>query len=100
MLNKFLYFLNFHLLSIYDEYNKIILGHTSSEHYDLILMICLIRHLTNIEVRDSLPDTVDTSEGADLARLKFYRNWIMFSDASYLSSETFYTWWNEIAQVK
>lgn len=78
---------------------KLILGNTSSKYYGLTLMICLMKHLADIEVRDSLPVPKDKSDGADLSRLKFYRNQILCSENVSLSSETFNTLWREISKV-
>lgn len=86
-------------MSIYDRSDQTILGNTSSEFYDLTLMICLMKHLTDIEVCDILPFHGDQSKGADLSRLRYYRNNIMHSDDGTLSYSTFNEWWQEITMV-
>ncbi|CAG2226143.1 unnamed protein product [Mytilus edulis] len=74
-------------------------GNTSSEDFDLTLMICLINNFTNISVSDKLPFDGDISSGADLSRLKYYRNKIMHSNCSTLTDRTFNKWWEEISEV-
>ncbi|CAG2206988.1 unnamed protein product [Mytilus edulis] len=66
---------------------------------DLTLMISLIRHLTPIPVGDILPLTTDISEGADLSRLKYYRNKISHSDTGTLSETDFHQWWTDISEA-
>ncbi|XP_052080425.1 uncharacterized protein LOC127718446 [Mytilus californianus] len=75
------------------------IGTTSSSNFDLTLMISLIRHLTSIPVGDILPFTTDTSEGADLSRLKYYRNKISHSDTGTLSEIDFLQWWTDISEA-
>lgn len=75
-----------------------ILGKACSTTFDLTLMICLIRNLTPISVGDLLPVTSDTSEGADLCRIKHYRNMIAHWDGT-LSDKTFEECWTDISQV-
>ncbi|VDI02299.1 Hypothetical predicted protein [Mytilus galloprovincialis] len=74
-------------------------GTTSSSTFDLTLMISLIRHLTPIPVGDILPLTTDISEGADLSRLKYYRNQISHSDTGTLSETDFHQWWTDISEA-
>lgn len=76
-----------------------IIGNVSSEVFDLTLMICLIKNITTIPVGDILPFCGDKSEGADLTRLKYYRNKIMHTDNGILLDTTFKSWWDEISQV-
>ncbi|CAG2256509.1 unnamed protein product [Mytilus edulis] len=53
-------------------------GVTNSEKYDTTLMICLLRNLTSIipptSGFDRLPPPAEKGDGADLARIKYYRN--------------------------
>ncbi|VDI52901.1 Hypothetical predicted protein, partial [Mytilus galloprovincialis] len=63
-------------------------------------MICLIRHLTQIQVSDSLPIPTDISEGADLSRLKYYRNQVAHCDNGVLTDHQFNDYWTEISQHK
>lgn len=76
-----------------------ILGNTSSETFDLTLMICLIKNLAAIPVGDILPFKGNKCDGADLTRLKYYRNKIMHSDCGTLSVLDFNDWWDEISEV-
>lgn len=62
-------------------------------------MICLIRNLTQISVADVLPSPKDTSEGADLSRLKYYRNKIAHCDGGVLTDSQLNDYWNDISQV-
>ncbi|XP_063414552.1 uncharacterized protein LOC134696615 [Mytilus trossulus] len=72
-------------------------GITSSENYDITLMICLLRNMTNILQPclgyDKLPPVTETSDGADLARIKYYRNFMAHTETDELSNEDFNTMW-------
>ncbi|CAC5422317.1 unnamed protein product [Mytilus coruscus] len=74
-------------------------GTVTSEKFDLTLMICLIRHLTPIQIGDILPLQSDVSNGADLSRLKYYRNKFAHHDAWTLTNKDFETYWNDICQA-
>lgn len=76
-----------------------IAGKACSKSFDLTLMICLIRNLTEITVGDVLPVASDTSEGADLYRLKYYRNMIVHRWDGTLSDKKFEECWSDISQV-
>ncbi|XP_071149674.1 uncharacterized protein [Mytilus edulis] len=72
----------------------------SSNSFDLMLMICLIRHLIPVDVGDFFPvDPKNISLGADLSRLKYYRNQVAHSEAGVLTDKTFENYWNDITQV-
>ncbi|XP_052075892.1 uncharacterized protein LOC127713981 [Mytilus californianus] len=72
-------------------------GITSSENYDITLMICLLRNMTTIvpplHGYDKLPPVTEVSDGADLARIKYYRNVLAHTDNGQLSNEHFNTMW-------
>ncbi|CAG2252420.1 unnamed protein product [Mytilus edulis] len=72
-------------------------GITSSENYDITLMICLLRNMTNILQPtlgyDKLPPVTEVSDGADLARIKYYRNFMAHTEKDELSNEDFNTMW-------
>ncbi|XP_052089802.1 serine/threonine-protein phosphatase 6 regulatory ankyrin repeat subunit B-like [Mytilus californianus] len=55
-------------------------GATLSENFDISLMVCLLRNLTHIVSPsngfDKLPANNEIHDGADLARIKHYRNYI------------------------
>ncbi|XP_076107867.1 uncharacterized protein LOC143076107 isoform X2 [Mytilus galloprovincialis] len=72
-------------------------GVVSSNNFDLTLMICLIRNLTEISVGDLLPLPLDVSVGADLSRMKHYRNLVAHCDDGTLSNEEFQDIWTEIS---
>lgn len=62
-------------------------------------MVCLIRNLTEIYVGDLLPMPLDMSVGADLSRMKHYRNLVAHCDEGTLSNIEFQDMWTEISQV-
>lgn len=70
----------------------------SSDNFDVKQMITLIRNFTEIEIVDVLPKSSNKSKGADLSRLKFYRNSIVHNDGSF-SKEDFTSYWNDICKV-
>ncbi|CAC5389373.1 ANK [Mytilus coruscus] len=71
----------------------------TSKDFDLSLMICLLRHLAEIQVGDKLPFPHDKSADADLTRLKYYRNKVMHSDDGTLLDHSFNSWWDDISQA-
>ena len=83
--------------------NKIYLSclsvNPSSITFDLTLMIVLIRKLTPIRISDVVPHSSDVTEGADLSRLKYYRNQVAHNDSGTLTDTQFQKWWNDITQV-
>jgi len=62
-------------------------------------MIVLIRNLTKIRILDVVPHSSDVTVGADLSRLKYYRNQVAHSDSGILTDNQFQEWWNDITQV-
>lgn len=63
-------------------------------------MICLIRHLIPITIGDVLPvNPENKSLGADLTRLKYYRNDIAHCDSGLLTEKKFEEYWSDISQV-
>ncbi|XP_071178430.1 uncharacterized protein [Mytilus edulis] len=72
-------------------------GVASSISFDLTLMICLLRNLANIKVGDTLPRNTDDSIGADLTRIKYYRNKVAHSDHKTMSEEDFNSQWEAIS---
>lgn len=62
-------------------------------------MVCLIRNLTPIQVSDKLPISTNLTVGADLSRIKFYRNKIAHSEDGFISSIDFQEYWNDIKMV-
>ncbi|CAC5393358.1 unnamed protein product [Mytilus coruscus] len=70
----------------------------SSQNFDVKLMITLIRNFTEMEIVDVLPKSSNNSKGADLSRLKFYRNLIVHNDGSF-SKDDFTSYWNNICKA-
>ncbi|XP_052083039.1 ankyrin-1-like [Mytilus californianus] len=62
-------------------------------------MTCLLRNLSNINIQDNLPVSTDTTEGAALARIKFYRNEIAHNDSGTLTEQQFHHCWKEVGQA-
>lgn len=67
-------------------------------------MITLLRNLTNISQPDRefdcLPDGNDTSPGADLTRIKFYRNQLSHLDDAKVETFYFNTAWEVLSEVR
>ncbi|CAC5403935.1 unnamed protein product [Mytilus coruscus] len=78
-------------------------GVPDSTTFDVTLMICLIRNLTCIAQPitgyDSLPLTVETTPGADLARIKWYRNILAHHDRNKMVTSDFNTAWSIISDT-
>ena len=62
-------------------------------------MIVLIRNLTPIRISDVVPHSSDVTVGAELSRLKYYRNQVTHNDSGTLTDRQFHEWWNDITQV-
>ncbi|VDI39710.1 Hypothetical predicted protein [Mytilus galloprovincialis] len=66
-------------------------------------MICLIRNLTSVipptNGFDKLPLPVETTQGSDLARIKWYRNILAHHDSNTMSACDFNTAWTNIADA-
>ncbi|XP_071123576.1 uncharacterized protein [Mytilus edulis] len=69
-----------------------------SSDFDLALMILLIRNLTSIQISDILPVPNDTSQGADISRIKYYRNELAHCNGK-ISDIEFEEQWVEIYQA-
>ncbi|XP_071180433.1 uncharacterized protein [Mytilus edulis] len=72
-----------------------------SEHFDTSLIVCLLRNMTPRESApitgwDNLPQPGDTSTGADLARVKWYRNKLVHSEVGKLSPAGFTQYWGDL----
>ncbi|CAC5390468.1 unnamed protein product [Mytilus coruscus] len=70
-----------------------------SSHFDLTLMVCLLRNLTKITIQDKLPQPSDLSEGAAVSRIKYYRNQIAHSDSGALSDLEFSKTFDEVSMA-
>ena len=62
-------------------------------------MIVLIRNLTTIPISDVIPHSSDVSQGADLSRIKYYRNQVAHNDSGTLTDRQYQEWWIDITQV-
>ena len=60
-------------------------------------MIVLIRNLTPIRISDVVPLPSNVTEGADLSRLKYYRNQVVHNET--LTDNQVHERWNDITQV-
>ncbi|CAC5419737.1 unnamed protein product [Mytilus coruscus] len=71
-----------------------------SKKFDVTLMILLLRHLTTLappnSEYESLPASSETSPAADLARIKYYRNFLAHLDDGKIDSTEFSTGWDAI----
>ncbi|XP_063438975.1 serine/threonine-protein phosphatase 6 regulatory ankyrin repeat subunit B-like isoform X2 [Mytilus trossulus] len=72
-------------------------GNTSSENYDVTLMICLLRNLSTIvppsNGYDQMPPATEISDGSDLARIKYYRNQIVHAEKDEIAKQDFTIAW-------
>lgn len=74
-------------------------GEASSADFDLTLMIILLNNLADIPIGDKLPAHGDTSEAADLTRIKLYRNFIAHNTDAAICVVDFKSYWADIEQV-
>ncbi|CAG2211097.1 unnamed protein product [Mytilus edulis] len=74
-----------------------------SKRFDVTLMIILLRHLTSMTPPaggyDRLPKYTETTLGADLARIKFYRNRLAHLDDAKIDHESFIADWNDVTSA-
>ncbi|VDH93266.1 Hypothetical predicted protein [Mytilus galloprovincialis] len=62
-------------------------------------MVCLLKHFTELDIQDRLPlETIHTT-AADIARIKFYRNYIVHSDSGKVTENTFSEIWNCVVEA-
>lgn len=66
-------------------------------------MICLLRHLTSIKPAttgfDRLPPSNEKGEGADLARIKWYRNKFAHPENHEMTAADFGVAWRTLTEV-
>ncbi|CAC5412677.1 unnamed protein product [Mytilus coruscus] len=71
-----------------------------SKTFDVTLMILLLRNLTPMTLPhcgfDLLPSAMETTSAADLARIKYYRNYLAHLDEGKLDTGFFNTAWDDI----
>lgn len=74
-----------------------------SQTFDITLMITLLRNLTNIGPPhsgfDCLPTANETTPSADIARIKYYRNYLAHLDDGKIESANFNSVWYDISWV-
>ncbi|CAG2237748.1 unnamed protein product [Mytilus edulis] len=76
-------------------------SNVTSVNFDTTLLICLLRNLPQRESApatgwDNLPHPSDTSTGADLARVKWYRNKLVHTNDGILSSTDVIQYWGDL----
>lgn len=76
----------------------------NSKNFDVMLMIALIRNLSNLPPSTSgyekLPLNIDTSITDDLARIKYYRNKLKHINDGKIESAFFTNAWEDISGVR
>ena len=79
-------------------------GIADSKLFDISLMICLIRNFNAVKQPtsgfDQLPTVVETTPGADLARIKHYRNKMAHLDDNRLDNVYFKEAWDDVTGVR
>lgn len=75
----------------------------NSKDFDVTLMIFILRNLTPLIPPhcgfDCLPADNDISPAADLARIKYYRNYLAHLEDGKIEITAFITAWNNITNV-
>ena len=76
---------------------------STSKDYDITLLFSLLRNICGLIPPASTgwnePSPEDTSEAADLIRIKYYRNELSHIAGTQVSDNDFLTNWNEISEV-
>ncbi|XP_062604985.1 uncharacterized protein LOC134266775 [Saccostrea cucullata] len=75
-----------------------------SKDFDVTLLICLLRNMNPSTLApaggfDILPNPSDVSTGADLARIKFYRNEVAHSANARMDANDFNTSWTHVEEA-
>ncbi|VDI47763.1 Hypothetical predicted protein [Mytilus galloprovincialis] len=71
----------------------------SSDMFDVSLMVCLLRHFTDLDIQDSLPLETIHTDAADISRIKFYRNYIVHSKSGKVDETEFWEVWNCVTEA-
>ncbi|XP_071141832.1 uncharacterized protein [Mytilus edulis] len=71
----------------------------SSDMFDVSLMVCLLKHLTDLDIQDSLPLETFQTIAADISRIKFYRNFIVHSKSGKVDETEFWKIWNCVTEA-
>ncbi|VDI17282.1 Hypothetical predicted protein [Mytilus galloprovincialis] len=84
------------------EYNLLFpkdASEVSSLMFDVSLMVCLLKHFTDLDIQDNLPpETIHTTD-ADISRIKFYRNYIVHSDSGKITERKFTVIWKCVVEA-
>ncbi|CAG2251631.1 unnamed protein product [Mytilus edulis] len=74
-----------------------------SKTFDITLMIALLRNIAKINPPhsgfDILPSAMETTPAADLARIKYYRNYMAHLDDGKVINKNFNTAWDDISEA-
>lgn len=74
-----------------------------SDNFDLTLIITLLKNLPGLTAPDKgyecLPISAEITPASDLARIKYYRNYLAHLKNSKIDDTFFDTAWNEMSQV-
>ncbi|CAG2234034.1 unnamed protein product [Mytilus edulis] len=71
----------------------------SSDMFDVTLMVCLLRHFIDLDIQNSLPLDTNLTMGADISRIRFYRNYIVHSDSGKVTGNKFSEIWICVAEA-
>lgn len=78
-------------------------GTVTSDDFDITLMVCLLRNYSIIphptNGYDMLPLASETGPGADLARIKYYRNMLAHLGKDRIPNLEFIDYWNDLSQI-
>lgn len=74
-------------------------GKPSSEEFDITLMICLMRNLTDLQISNTPPLPTRVNVGDDLSRIHHYRNKLAHTTSFIIEDDDFNNYWEDIAQV-
>lgn len=80
-------------------------GSIDSKHFDVTLIIVLVRNLSHAitppeKGYDVLPASTEKTPGSDLARIKYYRNFLAHKHDNSIESTYFKTAWKDISDVR
>lgn len=74
-----------------------------SKNFDVTLMVTLLRNLTPmnspINGYDCLPSINETTESSDLARIKYFRNYLAHLDCPMIETQFFKSAWEDITKA-
>lgn len=81
--------------------HSLFIGIRGSRNFDATLMITLLGHLTSIEIPTDgkLPSATDKTPGADIARIKYYRNYLAYLEDVKMNNTVFNDVWEDTCNV-